>query len=64
MTKTRRKRWATGRQRGKADRLTVGNGETRAQEIERYKLVEKALDGDTDAIIEYLTRYGGKEWQQ
>ena len=64
MTRTQRRMRAARREAEQADRLTVGNGETRAQEIERYKLLEKALDGDTDAIIEYLTRYGGKEWKQ
>ena len=64
MTLTQRRMRAARREAEQADRLTVGNGETEEQEQKRYQLAEKALNGDVNSIIEYLTKYGGKEWQQ
>lgn len=44
--------------------MTVLNGETEEQERERFKLLDGALRGDVDKIIEYLTKYGGEEWKE
>ena len=64
MARTQQRIRAARRETGQADRLTVGHGETEEQEQKRYQLAEKALNGDVNSIIEYLTKYGGKEWQQ
>ena len=64
MARTQRRIRAAQPRAKQADRLTVLNGETEEQERERFKLLDGALRGDVDKIIEYLTKYGGEEWQE
>lgn len=64
MARTQRRIRAARPRAKQADRLTVLNGETEEQERERFKLLDGALRGDVDKIIEYLTKYGGEEWQE
>ena len=64
MTRIQRRIRAARPRAKQADRLTVLNGETEEQERERFKLLDGALRGDVDKIIEYLTKYGGEEWKE
>ena len=67
-TKTKRKKWAFAG----GNRLTDENGRasrkvtpfTDDEDAARERLIPGVIRGDVDAIIEYLTRFGGKEWQQ